>query len=192
MPPSLPPGWPDHRDTVYLTVVDGEANAVSLINSLFHGFGSGLCAPGGVMLQNRGASFRIDPDHPNAIAGGKRPMHTIIPGMLGQGGSATMPFGVMGGHYQACGHAHFLTNMIDHGMDPQAALDCPRAFHFEGALTLETGVPEETARRLAAWGHAVQRADMPHGGGQAIWIDHETGVLTGGSDPRKDGCALAI
>ncbi len=192
MPPELPPGYPAHGDTVYLTVVDGEGNAISFINSLFASFGTGLCTPSGVLLQNRGASFVIDADHPNRIAGGKRPMHTIIPGMVGQGEHAVMPFGVMGGHFQACGHAHFLTNVIDYGMDPQAALDCPRAFHFGGVMTLETTIAETTARRLAALGHDVAWAAVPHGGGQAIRIDRETGVLTGGSDPRKDGCALGI
>ena len=192
MPAELPPGYPSHGDTVYLTVVDGEGNAISFINSVFASFGSGLCTRSGVVLQNRGASFVIDPDHPNRIAGGKRPMHTIIPGMVGEGDHAVMPFGVMGGHFQACGHAHFLTNVIDYGMDPQAALDCPRAFHFGGVLALETTIADETARRLAALGHEVAWADMPHGGGQAIQIDRETGVLTGGSDPRKDGCALGI
>ena len=192
MPPELPPGYPAHGDTIYLTVVDGEGNAISFINSLFASFGTGLCTASGVMLQNRGASFVIDPDHPNRIAGGKRPMHTIIPGMVGQGAQAVMPFGVMGGHFQACGHAHFLTNVIDYGMDPQAALDCPRAFHFGGVMALETTIAEETARRLAALGHAVAWSDIPHGGGQAIAIDRESGVLTGGSDPRKDGCALGI
>ena len=192
MPPELPPGYPAHGDTVYLTVVDGDGNAISFINSLFAAFGSGLCTASGVVLQNRGASFVIDADHPNRIAGGKRPMHTIIPGMVGQGENAVMPFGVMGGHFQACGHAHFLTNLIDYRMDPQAALDCPRAFHFGGVLTLETTIADETAQALAALGHRVEWADVPHGGGQAIAIDRATGILTGASDPRKDGCALGI
>ena len=192
MPAELPPGYPAHGDTVYLTVVDADGNAISLINSLFGAFGSGLCTPSGIMLQNRGTSFVIDAHHPNRIAGGKRPMHTIIPGMVGQGDHAVMPFGVMGGHFQACGHAHFLTNVIDYGMDPQAALDCPRAFHFGGVLTLETTIAAETVERLAALGHEVAWASAPHGGGQAIAIDRATGVLTGGSDPRKDGCALGI
>ena len=192
MPAELPPGYPAHGDTIYLTVVDGEGNAISFINSLFASFGTGLCTRSGVMLQNRGASFVIDPDHPNRIAGGKRPMHTIIPGMVGEGAHAVMPFGVMGGHFQACGHAHFLTNVIDYGMDPQAALDCPRAFHFGGVMALETTVERSVAERLAALGHAVAWSDIPHGGGQAIAIDRATGVLTGGSDHRKDGCALGI
>jgi gamma-glutamyltranspeptidase/glutathione hydrolase len=190
---SLPSaGLPDHKDTVYLCVVDEKRNAISFINSTFHNFGSGLCAPkSGVMLQNRAASFVVDrPDHPNAIAPGKRPMHTIIPGMVGEGGRALMPFGVMGGHYQATGHVHFLTNLIDYGMDVQEALDSPRAFHFDNVYELESGVSEETAAGLAKLGHQIKRCDLPHGGGQAIRINWESGVLTGGSDPRKDGIAL--
>jgi len=189
----LPPaGLPDHKDTVYLCVVDKDRNAVSFINSTFHNFGSGLCAPkSGVMLQNRGASFVVsDPKHPNAIAPGKRPMHTIIPGMVGEGARCLMPFGVMGGHFQATGHTHFVTNVLDYGMDVQEALDSPRAFHFDNVLEVERGIEPEVLGRLVKLGHQVKEAELPHGGGQAIRIDWKEGVLTGGSDPRKDGCAI--
>lgn len=188
LPPlSLPPA----SNTVYLSVVDSDGNAISFINSVFSTFGSGLVAEkSGVLFQNRGSAFRIDETHPNGIAPGKRPMHTIIPGMLGKDGSAVMPFGVMGGHYQPFGHVHVLGNVLDFGMDVQAAIDCPRVFHFGGVLAAESGVPAPTLEKLALMGHDVQLAGGPMGGGQAIWIDHDRGVLTGGSDPRKDGCAL--
>jgi gamma-glutamyltranspeptidase / glutathione hydrolase len=187
------PRVPLHGDTIYLCVVDGDGLAVSFINSLFASHGSGITAPrSGVVLQNRGCGFVLDEGHPNRLEPGKRPMHTIIPGMLLESGRARMPFGVMGGHFQPTGHVHLLTNMLDLGMDPQRALDCPRGLHFGGVYALEGGVPERTAAGLAGLGHRVERARVPHGGGQAIWIDRETGVLTGGSDPRKDGIALGF
>jgi gamma-glutamyltranspeptidase/glutathione hydrolase len=187
------PDIPVHHDTVYVTVVDKDRNAVSFINSTFHGFGSGLVSPKtGISLHNRGSGFVVDPDHPNGIAPRKRPMHTIIPGMLVKDGKAQMPFGVMGGHYQPIGHTHVLTNMIDYGMDPQAAIDCPRVFHNQGVLGIEDGIDDATADGLAARGHQVARAPVPFGGGQAIWIDWERGVLCGGSEPRKDGIAIGF
>ncbi len=181
---------PGHPDTIYLSVVDKDRNAISFINSTFHAFGSGLCSPTGVVLQNRGSGFRIEPGHPNCIAPGKRPLHTIMPGMLAREGRVVMPYGVMGGHFQPVGQVHVLTNMLDFGMDPQAALDCPRGFHFNGEYGLESGVPEATASGLTELGHTVGRVASPHGGGQAIWIDWQQGTLTAGSDPRKDGCAI--
>jgi len=186
-----PPGEVPHKDTVYLTVVDKDRNAASFINSLFQSYGSGLMSrKTGVLFHNRGASFVLDPAHPNCIAPGKRPMHTIIPGMAMKDGRALMPFGVMGGHYQPVGQTHFLTNVIDYGMSVQEALDFPRAFAFGDAFEVERGVPQAVAAGLAERGHTVEEADSPLGGGQAIAIDWDRGVLTGGSDPRKDGCAM--
>jgi gamma-glutamyltranspeptidase/glutathione hydrolase len=182
---------PPHRDTVYLCVVDRDGNACSLINSLFEGFGSGILAErSGVMLHNRGLGFRIERGHPNCIAPDKRPMHTIIPGMLTRDGEAVMPFGVMGGHFQAMGQTLFLTNHIDYGLDVQEALDLPRVFALKGKVEVERGVPAEIIDRLSRMGHDVMRIARPHGGGQAIRIDRARGLLIGGSDPRKDGVAL--
>jgi gamma-glutamyltranspeptidase/glutathione hydrolase len=182
---------PAHADTVYLCVVDRDGNACSFINSLFEGFGSGILAPNsGVMLHNRGFGFRLERGHPNCIAPGKRPMHTIIPGMVMQDGRAVMPYGVMGGHYQPFGHASVLANMFDHGMDVQAAIDAPRLFPRSGAVEVERGIPPATVDRLARMGHTPKLVEKPHGGGQAIWIDHANGSLVAGSDPRKDGCAM--
>jgi len=176
---------------VYLTVVDGDRMAVSLIYSIFKTFGSGLAsAKFGINFQNRGAGFNLTPGHPNEAGGGKRPMHTIIPAMLRREGRLTMPFGVMGGAYQPVGHVRVLTNMIDFGMDPQEAIDAPRSFHDAGDTELETGYSEAAAKGLAALGHRVTRCESPIGGAQAIVIDAENGVLIGASDPRKDGCAL--
>ena len=189
----LPPSrLPAHADTVYLTVVDRDRTAVSFINSLYHSFGSGLVGPkSGVMLHNRGSAFVVDPDHPNCIAPGKRPMHTIIPGMLAKDGRAVMPFGVMGGHYQAAGHAHLLSNLLDYGLDLQEAIDLPRVFaEPEGPVQVESGVPADAVEGLKRRGHKIGAPDRPIGGAQAIRIDWESGVLTGASEPRKDGCAL--
>ena len=185
--------WPEiaHTDTVYLCVVDRDGNAVSLINSIFQPFGSGITAPeSGVLLHNRGISFRVEPGHPNTIGPRKRPMHTIIPGMLMRDGRAVAPFGVMGGHYQAMGHVELLTGLLDRGLDVQEALDAPRSFAYGGGLELEPGFSPGLAEALAARGHPVRPAPGPIGGGQVIWIDQATGTLTAGSDFRKDGCAL--
>jgi gamma-glutamyltranspeptidase/glutathione hydrolase len=187
----LAPPAMQRSETVYLSVVDRDRNAVSFINSIYHSFGSAIVAPGsGVVLQNRGASFRLDPGHPNAIGPAKRPMHTIMPGMAMRAGRALMPFGVMGGDYQPFGHVHLLTNILDFAMDPQAALDSARVFYDEGAVEAERGIPPAAIAGLQAKGHRIVIPAEPHGGGQAILIDWERGTLTAGSDPRKDGCAL--
>jgi len=181
----------EHKDTIYLAVVDRDGNAISFINSLFAEFGSGIMAPNsGVLLHSRGSIFRVVPRHPNAIGPRKRPLHTIIPGMLVKDGRAAMPFGIMGGHYQATGHAHYLTRLLRGGLDPQAAAEAPRSFAYGGVLQLEPTVDTATAAELERRGHAVVFTEKPLGGCQAIRIDCERGVLIGGSDPRKDGIAM--
>ena len=156
MPAAAPLTEAVHRDTVYITVVDRDRMAVSLIYSLFRGFGSGIASERfGLLLQNRGSGFCLTPGHPNEMAGGKRPMHTIIPGMLAEGGRVTMPFGVMGGAYQPAGHARLVSNLVDFGMDPQTAIDAPRCFADGGTLRVERGYPEATRRALTEMGHDV-------------------------------------
>ncbi len=198
-PPSY--GAPDHSsDTVYLCAVDSEGNACSFINSLYMGFGSGIVARGtGVFLQNRGANFVLDPDHPNALKGGKRPYHTIIPGMILKDGAFYATFGVMGGFMQPQGHIQVVNALIDDQLDPQQALDRPRwcleAGTPDSVLALEEGVPVATMAALAAYGHRVRPVSgldrALFGCGQIITRD-EAGVLTGGSDPRKDGLAIGF
>ena len=189
------PTWDEvaHKDTVYLTVVDRDLNAVSFINSLFGAFGSGILAPkSGVLLHHRGSAFRTLPGHPNAIGPGKRPLHTIIPGMVMKDGRAIMPFGVMGGQYQATGHVDFLSKVFDLGLDIQEASDAPRSFATEGRLQLEPTFGLDVIADLRSRGHTIEVVDSPIGGCQAIMIDHERGALFGASDHRKDGFALGI
>ncbi|WP_166418077.1 gamma-glutamyltransferase family protein [Cochlodiniinecator piscidefendens] len=180
-----------HKDTVYLTVVDKDRMAVSLIYSIFHSFGSGIASDKfGILFQNRGAGFNLIVGHPNEAAGGKRPLHTIIPGILKQADKVVMPFGVMGGQYQSTGHMRFISNMVDFGMDPQSAIDAPRSFAEGNELRVERGYSNKVRAELSELGHNVVIPPGPIGGAQAIKINHETGVLEGASDPRKDGCAL--
>ena len=182
---------PINPSTVYITVVDKDRNVCSFINSIAHSFGSGVVSEKtGVLLQNRGAGFRVQPGHPNCIAPGKRPLHTIIPSLATTGGRAVMSFGVMGGQYQPVGQTHVLTNILDYGCDVQEALDMPRGLHYEGVYQLEDGIPAAVVEGLKKIGHQTSSVVSPLGGGQAIWIDWDKGTFTGGSDPRKDGCAL--
>lgn len=182
---------PMNPSTIYIAVVDKDRNVCSFINSIAHSFGSAIVSnKTGVLLQNRAGGFRIQPDHPNCIAGGKRPLHTIIPALLTKAGRAIMPFGVMGGQYQPVGQTHVLTNILDYGCDVQEAIDMPRGLHYEGVYQLEDSVPAVVVDGLKKLGHKTTSLVGPLGGGQAIWIDWDKGTLTGGSDPRKDGCAL--
>ena len=179
-----------HKDTINIIVVDKDRMAVSMIYSIFHGFGSGIASEKfGILLHNRGAAFNLTPGHPNEIGPGKRPMHTIIPGVLRRKGRVTLPFGVMGGQYQSTGHARFVTNLEDFGMTPQAAIDAPRCFAEKGELQMEEGYSQTVCSELSGMGHTVVMRERPLGGAQAIMI-RDDGVLEGGSDPRKDGCAL--
>lgn len=191
--PAFPGG--EHRDTVYICVVDKDRNCASFINSIFHPYGAGLLAPrSGVLLHNRGQSFVLEAGHPNELAPRKRPMHTIIPGMVLKNGKPFMPFGVMGGHYQAMGHAHFIAKVLDFGLDLQAAIDLPRLFPIPGTndIEVEDNFPPETLAELRRRGFSLVPSGRPVGGAQAIRIDRAHGTLAGGSDPRKDGCALGI
>ena len=182
------------EDTTYLCAVDAAGNGCSFINSLYMGFGSGVVAGGtGVCLQNRGNSFTLEPGHPNCLEPGKRPMHTIIPGLVTREGALWATFGVMGGPMQPQGHAQVLSNLIDHGMSPQDAVDHPRHFHHGDTLLVEGRVPEREVERLRSKGHNVEvGADyvIPTGGAQLIRV-LDSGVRACGSEPRKDGCALA-
>ena len=184
---------PVHRDTVFVSVVDQQGNAISLINSIFAAFGSGIYAPNaGVLLQNRGAGFSLKPGHPNVIGPRKRPFHTIIPALVRRHGEVVMSFGVMGGQYQSTGHAHILSQIVDRGFDVQMASDQPRSFFSDGAISLEPTIDPAVKAELERRGHRTRWADEPIGGCQAIWIDRERGVLWGASDHRKDGVALGF
>ena len=182
-------------DTTYLTVVDREGNIASCIQSIFSNFGSGVTVDGmGFELHNRGAGFTLDPAHPNALAGGKRPYHTIIPGFM-QRGDTHIGFGIMGGPNQPLAHAQFVSNVVDFGMNIQAALEAPRftKFHPSGCdVAIESRVPAATLKELAALGHqlAVRREyTQEMGRGQAILHDSKNGTNYAASDPRADGAA---
>ncbi|MCB0542204.1 MAG: gamma-glutamyltransferase [Saprospiraceae bacterium] len=193
-------------DTIYLTVADGEGNMVSLIQSNFRGFGSGMVPDGlGFMLQDRGQLFTLEPGQANTYAPHKRPFHTIIPAFVTKNGKPWMSFGVMGGSFQPLGHVEILMNMIDFGMNAQEAGDAPRIDHQgsseptgekmegSGQINLENGFPYETIRALMRMGHKVGWA-LPgsYGGYQAIRYDAASGVYFGASESRKDGQAAGF
>lgn len=182
---------PKAGGTVYLAAADRDGMMVSLIQSNYKGFGSGLVVPGtGIALHNRGKDFSLDPDHPDVLAPGKRPYHTIIPGFLSRDGKPVGPFGLMGGYMQPQGHIQLLVNMLDLGMNPQAALDAPRwRWDADKTVSVEPGFPIDVAQALARRGHVmIPRLDESgFGRGQVILRNDANGVLAGGSDPRTDG-----
>ncbi len=195
------PGKPQGPDTVYLSVVDGDGNACSLINSNYMGFGTGIVPAGwGFTLHNRGHNFTLQEGHPNAPAPGKRPYHTIIPALITHedDGSLFASFGVMGGFMQPQGHMQVMLALADDGLDPQAALDRPRFYLMdgqpEGTIALEEGMPRATIADLMDLGHTVVSVSgfdrAIFGRGQIITRSRHSGVLCGGSDPRGDGCAM--
>ena len=201
----VPPGDLKYgrADTVYLTVVDKDRNVVSLIQSIYFGWGSGLVAGDlGFALQNRGTLFALDGHHPNRLEPHKRPFHTIIPAMVLRDGRPWLSFGVMGGDMQPQGQVQVLCNIIDHGMNVQQAGDAARCCHVGsstptgrtmtdgGQLQVEPAISDGVVAALRAKGHKVVRSGSGYGGYQAILIDPTTGVLQGGSDPRKDGAAV--
>lgn len=195
MVPPTPSSYIRGSDTVFVTAVDQERNAVSFISSIFKAFGSGIVVGGtGIVLQNRGCSFSLDPHHANRLEPHKRPLHTIIPAMVFKDGLFQMSFGVMGGDMQPQGHVQFLINLIDFKMNLQEAVDTPRIRHLQGKeVYLEDGISPETALALEEKGHDVMQAPLAHnelGGGQAIFLDRDQDVLLGASDRRKDGCAV--
>jgi gamma-glutamyltranspeptidase/glutathione hydrolase len=189
-PVALPVG----HDTVYLCAADSEGMMVSFIQSNYQGFGSGVVIPGtGIALQNRGYGFSLDPAHPNCVAPGKRPFHTIIPGFVTEDGAPKLAFGVMGGHMQHQGHVQMVQRIFDQGENPQAASDAPRWHVFEDfSVGLERGFPEVVADGLRARGHRVRYVDEEHVFGGAQLILKTTGGYVAGSDHRKEGQAAGF
>ena len=184
------------NETVYFTVVDREGNVASWIQSIFSSFGSGIAVDGmGFVLQNRGAGFTLEADHPNVLAGGKRPFHTIIPGFMERDRSH-IGFGIMGGANQPLAHAQFVSNIVDYGMNVQEALEAPRFFKAGPAgcdVAMELRFPEATVRELARMGHQItmrREYSQDMGRGQAILHDSRTATNYGASDPRSDGGAV--
>ncbi|HUF24660.1 MAG TPA: gamma-glutamyltransferase [Vicinamibacterales bacterium] len=182
---------PAMGDTIYLTVADRHGNVVSLIQSIYESFGSGIVAGDtGIVLHNRGSQFSLDAAHPNVVAPGKRPFHTLVPAMVMKDGKPWLSFGVMGGDMQPQGHVQVLINLIDFGMNVQEAGEAPRFRHTGNGLALESAITPEARFYLNDRGHRLINSIGAFGGFQGILIDPKTGVLMGGSDPRKDGLAI--
>ena len=187
---SLPPvSLPHGKDTVYLTTADQSGMMVSFIQSNYMAFGSGIVIPGtGIAMQNRGSGFVLDQDHPNAVDGGKRPYHTIIPGFMTETGQPRMSFGVMGGYMQHQGHVQMVSRIADYGQNPQAASDAPR-WHVKANydVLVENGFDESVIAQLRERGHRVEfdEKESTFGGAQLI-LRTEDGYV-GGSDHRKEG-----
>jgi gamma-glutamyltranspeptidase/glutathione hydrolase len=193
--PGQPP-LPGEGDTIYMSTVDADGNIVSLIQSLYQGFGSGVAVDGyGFHLHNRAGLFTLEAGHPNELKGGKRPFHTIIPALMERDG-VRIGFGIMGGLNQAQAHAQFVSNVVDHGMNIQAALEAPRFTKqdFIGCeFSIENRVPEATRQALEKLGHKFRVLGAYSGtvgGGQAVQFNVKTGVKQGASSPRKDGAAI--
>ena len=183
--------FPNHPDTIYLTVRDKSGMTISFINSLFDAFGSGITAPkSGILFHCRGRAFNTIEGHPNELNPNKKPVHTIIPAMISKSEKLIGSFGVMGGQYQAAGHAYVLSQMIDFGLNPQLALNYPRIFPNNNILDIEKGFDKEVIDELKSRGHVINYPSLPIGGGQMILIDEDRGVLIGASDWRKDGLAI--
>ncbi len=185
----------NYSDTVYISVIDGEGNACSLINSLYESFGSGLLVPGtGIFLQNRGSLFSLDEKHPNYLSPRKRPYHTIIPAIATKNEELWLSFGVMGGFQQPQGHLQVVMNMVDFDLNPQQSLDAPR-FRVDldsDSVWLEDNLSDEIVNKLNKFGHQVEviSEGMQFGGGQILEKDSDSGLIVGGSDSRKDGCVV--
>jgi gamma-glutamyltranspeptidase/glutathione hydrolase len=181
----------DRGDTMYMTVADGAGNFISLIQSLFAEFGSGIVAGDtGIVLHNRGSGFTLTPGSPDQIGPHKRPLHTLIPAFVMKDGVPWLSFGVMGGDHQAQGQTQVLVNAIDFGMNVQEAGEAARVNHGNNGLSVESAMPDAVMAALAERGHLVQRAVGACGGYQGIMFDSRTSVLMGGSDVRKDGLAI--
>ena len=185
--------FPDHPDTIYLTVRDKNGMVISFINSLFDAFGSGITAPkSGVLFHCRGRAFNTIKGHPNELNPNKRPVHTIIPAMLSKDNKLVGSFGIMGGQYQAAGHAYVISQIIDFGLSPQLALDCSRIFPNNNKLDIEYDFDLDVIDELKLKGHQINYPVPPIGGGQMILIDQDKDILVGASDWRKDGVALGF